>query len=267
MKIYILTDLEGVGCVVREQQTTVEGGREYDEARLLLTREVNVAVGGALEAGAEEVIVNDGHGARHGFNLVLEELHEGARYLIGGPRTRVLAGLDESFNAVFLVGYHAMAGAQGAIMDHTMESQVIVNAYINDRKVGEIGIEAAIAGYFKVPIALVTGCRQAVEEAKALLGDVEVVAVKEGVGRHSAICLPPAKVRGLIREAAKRALNRVKDFKPFIITPPIEIKVEFSHPHFADARAKMPGIERMDSRTIRCCGDNLLDLMRRVGWY
>lgn len=79
---------------------------------------------------------------------MLEGLREEAKYLIGGLRTRFLAGFDESFGAVFTIGYHAMAGAQEVIMDHAMESRVIVNVY-NDRKVWEIGIGAAIAGCFK----------------------------------------------------------------------------------------------------------------------
>ena len=137
MKVYILSDMEGASYVVRRE---------------------------ALDGGATEIVVDDLHGARGGFNLVPEELHECAKYVTGGPRTCRMAGIDESFNIAFMIGYHAMAGTKGAVLDHTMATGIIVNAYINDLKVGEIGIDASIVGYFGVPAALITGCRRAVEE-------------------------------------------------------------------------------------------------------
>jgi len=266
MKIYILTDLEGVSCVVREEQTT-PGSREYDEACLLLTKDINAAVDGALEGGATEIVVNDLHGARAGFNLIPEELHRGAKYITGGPRPCRLAGLDKSFNLAFMVGYHAMAGTQNAVLEHTMSTRVIVNAYINDRRVGEIGIDASMVGYFGVPVALVTGCKRAVEEAKSLLGDIEGVIVKEGLSRNFAICLPPAETRDLIRKAAKRAVQRAADLKPFVVNLPVTVKIEYSHPNYADLQTRTPGVERVDARTVRCQGEDLLEVMRRVGWY
>jgi len=145
-----------------------------------------------------------------------------------------MAGIDESFNIAFMIGYHAMAGTKGAVLDHTMATGIIVNAYINDLKVGEIGIDASIVGYFGVPVALITGCRKAVEEARALLGDIEWAAVKEGLSRNFAICLPPSKSRKLIREAAERAVKRAEKFKSFKVESPVTIRVEYSHPNYAD---------------------------------
>lgn len=266
MKIYILTDLEGISYVVREEQTS-PGSKEYEEACLLLTREVNAAVDGALEGGATEIIVNDLHGARGGFNFIPEELHEYAKYITGGSRTYRMAGIDESFNLAFMIGYHAMAGTQKAVLEHTMSTRVILDAYINDRRVGEIGIDASILGCFNVPVALVTGCRMAVEEAKSLFGNIEGVVVKEGLSRNFAICLPPVKSRKLIREAAKRAVQRAGEFKPFKVNPPIAVRVKYSHPNYADMQARIPRVEREDSRTIVVRGGDLLDIMRVLGWY
>ncbi|MEM2941469.1 MAG: M55 family metallopeptidase [Thermoproteota archaeon] len=266
MKVYILTDMEGASYIVREQQTE-PGNKEYEEACLLLTRDVNAAVEGALEGGASEVLVNDLHGARDGFNLVPEELHEEAKYVAGGPRPCRMAGVDRSFNLAFMIGYHAMAGTKGAVLDHTMSTRVIVNAYINDKQVGEIGIDAAILGYFEVPVGLVSGCRMAVEEAKALLGRVETVTVKEGFSRNFAVCLPPTRSRKLIRESAKKAVQNAGNFKPFKVDPPVVLKVEYSHPNYADIQCRTPGVERLDPRTIIVKEDNLLEAMRRLGWY
>ncbi len=268
MKIYILTDLEGASGVVRQEQASA-GSKEYEEACLLLTRDVNAAIEGAIDGGASEIVVNDLHGARGGFNLVLEELHEEAKCITGGPRHRRMAGINESFNLGFMIGYHAMAGTEGAVLEHTMSSRSIVNVYINDLRVGEIGIDASILGYFNVPIGLITGCRKAVEEAKSLLGNIEGVAVKEGFGRNFAMCLSPIKSRKLIREAAKRAVQRAErgEFKPFKVETPVTIKVEYLHPNYADSISRIPGVERLDSRTIIVRSDDLLEAMRRLGWY
>lgn len=266
MKVYILTDMEGVSYVVREQQTE-PGTAEYEEARLLLTRDVNAAVDGALDGGASEVLVNDLHGARGGFNLVPDELHECARYVAGGPRPCRMAGVDRSFNLAFMIGYHAMAGTQGAVLDHTMSTRVIVNAYINDLRVGEIGIDASILGYFDIPVALVTGCKMAVEEAMSLLGGIEGVIVKEGLSRNFAICLSPPRSRNIIREAAKVAVLKAEGLRPFKVAPPITVRVEYSHPNYADMQTRTPGVERLDPRTVSVQGDDLLDVMRRLGWY
>ncbi|RLE80918.1 MAG: aminopeptidase [Thermoprotei archaeon] len=265
MKIYIITDLEGVAGIVIEEQTR-PGAKYYDEARLLLTREVNAAVEGALDGGADEILVNDGHNG--GFNIMLEELHEEAKLVHGVPRTFSLVGLDRGVDVVFLIGYHAMAGTPRAVLDHTMSSLAIHDVYLNGVKVGEIGLMAAIAGYYDVPVGLVTGCEKACEEARKLLGDVEFVVTKRGYGRNYAITLSPKKARKLIREASKRAVTRAKkgEFKPFRVESPVELKIVYNKTVFADSFEGKPMIERLDSRTILCRGDDLLKVLRAVGF-
>jgi D-aminopeptidase len=104
-----------------------------------------------------------------------------------------------------------------------------------------------------------------VEEAMLLLGDIESVVVKEGLGRNLALCPLLAKSRKMIYEAAKRA--KMGEFKPFKVKPPISIRVEYSHPNYADAWARVSGVERVDSRTIVARGEDLLETMKILGWY
>lgn len=266
MKVYILTDLEGATGVVREEQTR-PGTQEYLEACRLLTGDVNAAVEGALKGGADEIYVLDGHGARGGFNLIIEELHPAAKYVMGGPRPCAIPFLERGFSAAFLVGYHAMAGTAGAVLDHTMSTRVIYEVSVNGLKVGEIGIHALILGVFNIPVVLVTGCRKAVEEARALLGDIEAVEVKEGLSRNSALILPPRKTRSLICNAAEKALKRLKEFRPFRIKPPYTVEITFTHPIYADEAEKRPLAERIDDRTVRFKHSDLLKLLHAVGWY
>jgi D-amino peptidase len=262
MKIYIITDLEGVaGVVLRDQQ--LKGHKEYDEACSLLTKEVNAAVEGILSVGEAEIYVNDGHGG--GFNFVLEELDEEAKFVLGSSRPFTVGGLDESFDAVFLLGYHSMAGSKKGVLSHTMNSRDIYRVIFNGAEIGEIGIEALLAGYYNVPVALVTGDAAAVSEAKKILGDVETVTVKWGLGRLYAICISPKKARVLIREAAAETTMMIDKYKPFKVNPPYEVVVEYLTAENADVRSKRRGVERINERTLRIKSNDLKDALAQAG--
>ena len=67
MKIYVMTDMEGVAGIQNSPDwcrppAPESSGRYYDLGKELLTREVNAAVEGLFEGGATEVLVADGHG-------------------------------------------------------------------------------------------------------------------------------------------------------------------------------------------------------------
>ncbi|RLF20330.1 MAG: aminopeptidase [Thermoprotei archaeon] len=261
MKIFVMTDLEGATGVCGTWQDINPGGREHERARRFLTRDVNAAIEGAYKAGAKEVVVLDGHGAA--FSIIPEELDERAK-LIRGRRILEMEGLDSSFDAVFAIGAHAMAGTPDAILPHTLSSATIMNVWINGIKVGEIGLWAAIAGTYDVPLVLVTGDEAAVREAKKLLGDIECVAVKKATSPYAAICLHPNVTYRMIKEAAIRALRRLDEIKPFKVKKPVELKVEFKYVDIARRVAKRPGVELIDGRTVRAIGDNIIEVMSLV---
>jgi len=256
-----MTDLEGATGVCGTWQDINPGGREHERARRFLTRDVNAAIEGAYKAGAKEVVVLDGHGAA--FSIIPEELDERAK-LIRGRRILEMEGLDSSFDAVFAIGAHAMAGTPDAILPHTLSSATIMNVWINGIKVGEIGLWAAIAGTYDVPLVLVTGDEAAVREAKKLLGDIECVAVKKATSPYAAICLHPNVTYRMIKEAAIRALRRLDEIKPFKVKKPVELKVEFKYVDIARRVAKRPGVELIDGRTVRAIGDNIIEVMSLV---
>jgi len=259
MKVYISTDMEGISGVLTWEQAGRDGKNpEYENARHLLTQDVNAAVQGAISGGAEEVVVMDGHSS--GFNFVLEELDPRASYITGPTRVNVYPGLDESFDAVLLVGYHAMAGTKGGILDHTQSSTTWFNYYLNGIKMGEIGQAAVIAGHFNIPVIFASGDKAACEEAKALLGNIETVAVKEGLTRNCAKILSPVKSIELIKEGVSKALKRIKDFKPYIIKPPIEIKLECQNTDVADGYERMDW-KRIDGRTVLKVVDSALKIL------
>ena len=172
-----------------------------------MTNEANAAIAGALEAGAKAVLVNDSHWLMR--NLLAEELNPAAELLSGGPkRLSMVEGIDGGFDAAMFIGYHARAGTRNATIDHTYTSRVY-EARLNGEPVGELALNAAMAGVHGVPVALVSGDQALAAEARALLGDgVETVVVKEAVGRFAARSLAPSVACERIRAGAAAALRR-----------------------------------------------------------
>ncbi|MGQ9629820.1 MAG: M55 family metallopeptidase [bacterium] len=252
MKIFISVDLEGVaGCV---QWDVADRQRERD----LITAEANAAIAGAFEGGAKEVLVTEAHANMR--NIIPEKIDPRAIFLSGQPKPlNHMAGIDSSFDAALFVGYHARAGALGGVLAHTYSGSIF-SLRFNGIEVGEIGVDAAIAGYFGVPVVMVAGDRAACDEARELLGkETEAVVVKEGVSRYAAKCVPPERAQELIREGANRALKRAERPLPFVVNPPVRGEVTFTDPSFADVVSPLPFVKRLDGRTVAFEGKDFVE--------
>ncbi len=261
MKVFVMTDLEGATGVAGEWSDFNPGGREHDSARRMLTGDVNAAVQGAYEGGADDVSVLDGHGAA--FSILLESLDSRA-HLIRGRRSSELEGLDETFDLMFGVGAHSMAGTRDGLLTHTLSHTGIDNVWLNGQPVGEIGLWAALAGHYGVPLGLVTGDLAAAREAQALLKGIETVAVKEATSRFAARCLHPNVSWKMIREAAKKATAKAETFRPFKPETPMELKVEFHNSERAAEISERTGVVRIDGRTVSYTGNNIMDIYRAL---
>lgn len=257
MKLFISADMEGISGTVHGDQTSPES-KDYPEAQRRMAQDVNAAIEGALEAGAQEIVVNDSHGGMR--NIPPDELHEAAVLISGSPKPLgMMQGMDSSFQAAFFVGYHAMRGTHTGVLEHTYAGRNISQVIINGKRLGETGVNAALAGYFGVPVVLVTGDRKVTQEAQDILGKVQTVSVKEGVGRYAAACLNPARARALIREAAKEALGRVPEFRPFLIPPPITLEIGFANTGMTEMPELIPGVKRTDGLTLSFQSNNYLE--------
>ncbi len=245
MKILIAADMEGVTGVTNWEQVT-PGHAEYARFRKLMTEDVNAAVRGCFDSGADEVLVADGHW--HGSNILIEELDPRARLNSGSPSPRsMMEGLDETVDGVFFLGYHARNGSAYAVLDHTWSARTVANVWINDLLTGEYGLNAALAGHFAVPVILVTGDQTACAQTSELLGDLETVAVKQALGRFAARCLPPAVAQEMIQQAAGRAVTRLRQGnapKPFAVERPVEIRTEFFTSELADRASLLVNARR-----------------------
>lgn len=264
MKILIMTDLEGVAGVVSFEDQTGPNSRYYDAAKKLLTAEVNAAVDGLLEAGADEILVVDGHGPGA---IQFEDLHPSARLLHGRPLAAwtTLARIFETYDACMMIGQHAMAGVPTSNMNHTQNSRAIDYYQLNGRKIGEIAQFALFCGALGVPLIFLSGEEDACREADEFIPGVITAPVKQGLGRGSAISLSAPEARSRIKAGVKRAIERQHDnpIPPLVWKSPFVLEMRFFTTTDADARASQPGVERIDSQTVRLTGKSIIDIIYR----
>jgi D-amino peptidase len=250
MKILIAVDMEGISGVTTWDQVT-PGHAEYARFRRLMTQDVNAAIRGACDSGANEIVVADGHW--DGSNILIEELDRRARLNTGSPSPfSMMQGIEESVDAVFFIGYHARNGSTDAILDHTWSSKTVANVWLNDILTGEYGLNAALAGHFGTPVIMASGDQTACRQMSELLGDIEVAIVKRASGRFAAECLAPQVSQELIYEAAGRSVERLAEgfvTDPFILDTPVRVTVEFVTSDMADRASKIPYTQR-DRRCV-----------------
>jgi D-amino peptidase len=258
MHVLISADMEGISGVVLENHASQEH-REYERFRKLMTAEVNAAIEGAIDGGATRVTVNDSHGGM--ANILIEELHTGAELISGAPKPLgMMEGIGSHVDAVFLIGYHAASGTGAAVLEHTWTGR-IVELRLNRQPVGEMELNAALAGAYGVPVVLVTGDQAVTAAARALPGKVETVTVKEGITRSAARCFHPRLVHERIRQAATRALREHGGI-PFVIPPPVTLSITFIRAAHADMAELIPGCRRVDGRTVEWSGDDMVTVYR-----
>lgn len=248
-KIYISADMEGVTGTVSAEQLG-PSGFEYETFRRIMTEEVLAAIEGARAAGAGEIVVSDSHG--NGQNLLLEMFPDDISIIRSWPRPlMMMEGIDETFDGVIFIGYHAATTNMRGVRAHTMSSANLTDIRINGRSYPEAGINAAIAGHFGVPVIMLSGDDAIAAEAKAMLGGIETVVVKEAISFHAAKTLTPAAAQARIREAARRAVSTIGDFKPYRPEYPITVEIRFKNYRPGELLAMLPWFERVDSHAVR----------------
>ncbi len=260
MKIFISCDMEGIACVTHTDHTRLEGP-EYEMARHWMTAEVAAAVEGAREAGGSEFVVADSHG--HMRNLLPDELPEDVLLVRGSPRPlSMMEGVDSSFDAAFLIGYHSMAGTGLGVLSHTYIGSSIYNLRLNGKTVGEPGFNGAVAGAFKVPVALACGDDTVDAEVADIMPWSERVITKWAISTICAKNLTPKASQRKIRTAAKRAVERLNEMKPLGFDTPIHVEVDFMRPLAATIADDVPGVERIGNRTLAFTAPNMVDVMK-----
>lgn len=249
LKVYISVDMEGIAGVVTGDQLGPQGF-EYARFREFMTKEALAAVNAAKEAGATEILVSDSHG--NGENLLIEQFPTDVRIIRSWPRRlSMMAGIDETFDAVLFIGYHASTDNAKGVRAHTFSSATLTHVALNGTTVTEGAWNAAIAGHFGVPVVFVAGDDAAVAEVKSLVGPLESVETKRNLGFHSANTLTPQAASEQISQKVKAALARLKDFKPYRVAEPVTVDISFKQYLQSEIAAYLPFVERTGSHSIR----------------
>lgn len=261
MHIFVSVDIEGIAGVVDSAETGA--GPDYEWARRLMTEEANAAVRGVLAAQpGSSVTVADAHGSFR--NILPELLDERAHLIRGKPRPLwMMAGVDEDADVAFLVGYHGRAGTARSVLAHTY-GDAIADLRLNGRSVGEIGLNAAMAGHFGVPVVLVTGDESVRDEVTDLLPATMTVVVKQPLGFNAAKSLPPEEARRLIEEAAAAAVSRLGAVSPFVVEGPVEVAVDLAGPSAVDRVLALPRLKWEGGRTVTYRADDVLEAAQAV---
>ena len=245
MRVLISADMEGVTGVTFPDDVE-PGSARWSYHRVLFTDDVNAAIAGFFDAGADEVLVNEAHSDKR--NLLLDRIDERAAVLIGTHKPlSMMEGIDRGYDAVAFVGYHAGAGTQG-VLSHTYLGNTITGVWLNDAPCSEGYMTAQLAAEFGVPVVLVTGDDRTVEDAKSYAPHAQLVAVKTCVDRYTAICLPPTKTAALIRAGAAAALDPL----PTVESPagPFRYEIEFDATHPISLVTGIPGVEQIGERRV-----------------
>lgn len=258
LKVFISVDMEGVGGVIHWEDVS-RNGKDYSLFRRLMTEETNAAVEGALEAGATEILVRDSHGSAR--NILPDQLHPEAILLRdwSDGLLSMMEGIDETYDAVIFVGYHAREGTPDAVLKHTMTGKIDV--FINGKNMPEAGINGAIAGYFNVPVVMAAGDLAFVKQAQELFPGVECAPVKEGIGK-AAKMLHPTKAQEMIKRKTKEALTNLKKFKPFKLTTPITMEIRYKDENDAARGSWFPGAKRTGERTVAYTHKDLMEVLK-----
>lgn len=262
MKIWISCDMEGVAGIVDWDQCR-PGSPGYELGCALLLDEVNAAIDGAVAAGATEIVVNDSHSRM--ANLDPRKIAGSASYLSGRHKPMYMVeGLDDTFDAVFLVGYHGSISGRPSTLSHTYNPEVFAGVRLHGDYVGESGINALPMAHYGTPVAFVSGDRVTADETAPFAPDAVNVITKESITRGAALNLHPDESCRLIRDGAAEAVRRVAagGVRPPAIDKPVNLDMEFQTADMADVATWARDTERTGERTARITSDDLLSAYR-----
>ncbi|MER7741622.1 M55 family metallopeptidase [Streptomyces sp. NPDC096538] len=259
MKILISADMEGATGVTWPADV-LPGTPQWERCRSMFTSDVDAAVRGFFDGGADEVLINEAHWTMR--NLLLERLDERAEMLTGRHKSlSMVEGVQHGdVDGIAFIGYHAGAGMEG-VLAHTFLANSITGVWLNDVRASEGLLNAQVAAEYGVPVVLVTGDDVACEDALGYAPEALKVAVKDHVSRYAAVCRTPARTAADIREAAKAAAALAVRHEP-VRGGPFTVAVEFDAEHLATSVTVVPGVSRTGERKVLYTSDTMYDAIR-----
>jgi len=258
LKVFISVDMEGISGLINWDETS-QGGPDYPMFRKFMTEEANAAIAGALEAGATEIVVRDAHDSAR--NILPDLLRPEARLIRewNGPLS-MMEGIDKTFDAVVFIGNHARAGTPNAVLKHTM-SLSLFDVILNGVRLPEAAWNAAIAGYFDVPVVFLSGDSAIGKQIQEIIGPIETVAVKDGMG-PAASMIHPRKAQEMIQKGVASALRNLKAYKPYKPSAPYKLEIVFTDENLARRASLIPGADRTGERSVAFNSADFMDIVK-----
>lgn len=258
MKLFLSADIEGTAGIADWKET--EYGKDgYEYFRRQMTREVAAACEGAIEAADAAIVVKDAHDSAR--NILPDLLPERVRIHRGWSDHPycMMYGLDESFDGVFLTGYHSAAGMASNPLSHTMalnNNRVTLNGAICP----EAMINSLTAAYLGVPVLLLTGDKGLCDWMHTQNPNIGTVAVSEGTGAGS-LSMHPAAAAKEIREAAARAVLKDPDSCLFPMPEHFHMEIDYKDHFDAYGNSFYPGAKQLSEKVISYDSDNWMDVL------
>jgi D-amino peptidase len=264
MRVLVSVDMEGIAGVV-DRADIAPGSPGWERARELMTDEASAAVRGVFAANSDaEVTVCDSHA--RGQNILAGRLDPRARLIRGTPRPLdMVAGVDQGFDAVLLIGYHGRAGLADAVLPHTLSGRTIDSVRVNGTVLGEIGLSAAVANLYGARTVLVTGDDAATAEAGAVLPGVATVTVKRALGVRAADSVHPSVACSLIESAVPDALASTRMTSGPAFSGLVDLEVDVRLTEMMERLMLIPGAQRRGPRTFGYSGIDLSTAYGLVG--
>jgi D-amino peptidase len=252
-KVFISADMEGISGISASDQLSAAGA-EYGRSRKMMADDVNAAIRGARAGGASTIVVNDAHGTMR--NLRLEDLDPDVRLISHSfKRSGMMEGLDETFDAVIFVGYHAKAGHPGGLFAHT-GSGVVRDVRVNGTSMGEGGLNTLVAAWYGVPVVVVTGDDVAVKQVAEIATDARAVAVKRAINPRAVELRPFKDAHADIERAAREGVAGAKKFAPRR-QPSYRVEVQFQEGAIPEVAESVPTMQRPAPDTIAFTQDTM----------
>ena len=261
MRVFISVDMEGISGITLPEQVS-RGESLYQEARRFMTWDANACVEGCFRGGADEVAVWDAHAS--GFNMLWDQMDPRVMLLQGNS---VLGRMHDiaRFDALILLGYHALAGERAAVLEHTMSSASWQNFWLNGKKAGELAIDAGIAGDAGVPTIMASGDDKLCREARRWVKGICTAQVKTGRGSTGAVFLSKESAHRLITETAEQACRNYKQIKPLVHKKPVRMRLELVERHPPpQPSANRPYFKLIDGRTYEVTGATTREALSRL---
>lgn len=261
MRLYLSVDLEGMPGIFDISQTDPKGWL-HQETRKMVTNIVKNIVQTLFNNDVDEIYIADAHW--YMGNIIYEELRGNVHLIRGALRPiSMMYGIDKGFDAAMLIGYHSGAGVEKSVLEHTYSSGTFHEIKINGKKASEFYLNTLIAGHYNTPVILVAGDEKLREEVKNIAPWIEYVTLKESISRYAAITPSLDIIYDRLRKGIENSLEKLSNsdtVKPLKITGKIMGEFSLKNSAYADYVERLPGIERIDTYTVRYVAKNIIEL-------